>query len=177
MQDRNGVWVENSIEIESVFVDYFTEIFKSLAPDDHCISEAIDSIPQCVTPKMNDFLNALFTEEDIRYALFQIFPTKAPRPDGLSALFFQHFWNVIKDKTLVNCLSILNHRSSTRALNRTNIVLIPKVKLPRMASDYRPISLCNVSYSFQGECQHVKANSTSNNFGVPKCFCSWKDHY
>ena len=40
---------------------------------------------------MNHSLVKDFDAEEVRRALFQIHPTKAPGPDGMSAIFFQHF--------------------------------------------------------------------------------------
>lgn len=82
----------------------------------------------------------------VKIALFQMFPTRTPGPDGFPTLFFQHFWHVIKDKTVQCCLNVLNEKASLKGMNHTNIALIPKEKHPKMASDIRPISLCNVSY-------------------------------
>ena len=45
---------------------------------------------------MNEMLLRLATEEEVRQALFMMHPEKAPGPDGMTALFYQHFWNVIK---------------------------------------------------------------------------------
>lgn len=47
---------------------------------------------------------------------------------------------------MANCLDILNGWCSVRDWNSTLIALIPKTKALRRVSDYRPISLCNVSY-------------------------------
>lgn len=49
-------------------------------------------------------------------------------------------------KTVEACLNILNNNADIGNWNHTNIALIPKVKHPRFVSDYRIISLCNVSY-------------------------------
>lgn len=50
------------------------------------------------------------------------------------------------NKTIAECLDILNNKSSMEAWNDINIVLIPKVNNPKEVSDFCPISLCNVNY-------------------------------
>lgn len=41
-------------------------------------------------------------------------------------------------------LGILNDSKDISAINDTYIALIPKIKSPTLAKDYRPIGLCNV---------------------------------
>lgn len=42
--------------------------------------------------------------------------------------------------------NILHGLVSPRRVNATNIALIPKIKNPSKAADFRPIALCNVIY-------------------------------
>lgn len=62
-------------------------------------SSVMDDIPQ-VSPDENSFLTTVFTENDIREAIFQMEHNKAPGPDGFPAEFYQVFWNVIKNDLL-----------------------------------------------------------------------------
>ena len=73
-------------------------------------------------------------------------PTNAPRPDGMSPIFFQHYWDIVGFE-MINCvLNSLNSGVMPSGINETYICLIPKVKSPQKITEYRPISLCNVIY-------------------------------
>ena len=73
-------------------------------------------------------------------------PLKAPRPDGMSHLFYQHYWNLVGDDVCQFVLNFLNNASLPEHLNHTFITLIPKKKNPEYASKFRLISLYNVLY-------------------------------
>lgn len=146
IKNTNGVWASNPEHIKDSFVEYFSQIFKSTSVCSQDLNAATHFIPRCVTKEMNNQLLSPFSEEEVRFALFQMFPTKAPGPDGFPALFYQHFWNILKDQTLAFCMNILNNGASVKDINHTNIALIPKIKHPEMPADFRPISLCNVVY-------------------------------
>ena len=44
---------------------------------------------------MNNMLLEEFTQEEVKKALFQMNPTKAPSPDGMNPLFFQIYWHIV----------------------------------------------------------------------------------
>ena len=95
---------------------------------------------------MNESLNKNFTREEIATALKQMHPTKAPGPDGMSAIFYQKYWNIVGCSITNMVLHVLNGNMSMACLNKTNIALIPKINNPKKMADFRPISLCNVVY-------------------------------
>ena len=79
-------------ELEEVVVvasDYFESLFHAGACDQ--MEECLATIPQMVTEEMKEALSGEFTAEEVKVALFQMGPIKAPRPDGMNALFFQKF--------------------------------------------------------------------------------------
>ena len=93
-----------------------------------------------------EWLNRPFTSEEIREAAFQIGPLKAPGCDGKPGIFFQKFWHIVGSLTTASSLAFLNSGHLLKELNKTIIVLIPKVESPLFVTHYRPISLCNVAY-------------------------------
>jgi hypothetical protein len=52
------------------------------------VNLVLDHIPRKVTDEMNHLLSSPFDEIEVKNALFQMFPTKAPDPDGFPTHFF-----------------------------------------------------------------------------------------
>jgi hypothetical protein len=79
-------------------------------------------------------------------ALNGIGDLKALGPDGMPAIFFKKFWELIGNRVKSEVLQVLNGSVMPEGWNDTNVVLIPKVKEPKCLKELRPISLCNVLY-------------------------------
>ena len=70
-------------------VDYYKELFTTSQPND--FNELLNALQPKVTTTMNHKLAMDFTENEVRMALKQMHSLKAPRPDGMPPLFYQHF--------------------------------------------------------------------------------------
>lgn len=79
-------------------------------------------------------------------SVFDMHPSKAPGPDGFTALFYQKLWPIGGDTIINAALSILNGQGDLTEWNNTTITLIPKIINPTTMKDFRPISLCNTCY-------------------------------
>ncbi|XP_062028661.1 uncharacterized protein LOC133744595 [Rosa rugosa] len=108
-----------------------------------------------VTDDMNFDLCAPCSALEIRAALFQMYPTKAPGPDGMPPMFFQKYWEVVGGDVVSAVQNFLHTRQILGEINFTHICLIPKEKDPVSVTDLRPIALCNVIYKI---CSKVIAN-------------------
>jgi hypothetical protein len=86
------------------------------------------------------------TCEELKEALFEIHPDKAPGPDGFNPAFYQHFWDRCGEDVYVATKDWLERGYFPSSLNDTNICLILKCDNPISMKDLRPISLCNVLY-------------------------------
>ena len=64
----------------------------------------------------------------------------------MSPIFYQKYWDVVCTNVIDCVLHTLNTGVMPPGLNETFICLIPKVKSPQKITEFRPISLCNVSY-------------------------------
>ena len=95
---------------------------------------------------MQQTLSKDFSADEVKAAVFQMRPTKAPGLDGMNALFYQKFQHIVGDNVMFAVLEFLNTGYMLPNLNHTYIVLIPKIKNPIKVSNYRPISFCNVIY-------------------------------
>lgn len=56
------------------------------------MEEAVEVVEHKVTDDMSAKLNLLLTVDEVSAAISQMHPTKAPSPNGTSAIFYQKFW-------------------------------------------------------------------------------------
>jgi hypothetical protein len=89
---------------------------------------------------MNTILNAPYTREEVKKALFNIGDLKAPGPDGLHAIFFKKYWSLLGEELIDEVLGAINSGNIPDGWNSTTIVLIPKLDNPEKVTQYRPIS-------------------------------------
>jgi hypothetical protein len=134
--DDNGNIHKDKRSMCYTVYNYFVGLFTSE------IGEPEDTVFE----DMNRYFLADFTEEEVKKALFSIGDLKAPGPDGLHAVFYKRFWDLLGDDLIKEVLMAVNNINIPDGWNSTTIVMIPKVDNPDKVSQFRPISLCNVVY-------------------------------
>ena len=72
-------------------------------------------------------LSQEFSEQEVATALKQMAPLKAPGPNGIPPLFYQHFWGTVGQDITSSILTWLNSGILPTPLNHTFIALIPKI--------------------------------------------------
>ncbi|XP_010682933.1 uncharacterized protein LOC104897695 [Beta vulgaris subsp. vulgaris] len=144
LRDSAGVWKTDEKDVSAIISDYFTNIFASSSPAN--FDDALAGLSPKVPHTANEVLMAEPTVDEVRDALFQMHPNKAPGVDGMHALFYQKFWHIVGDDIVLFIRDWWNGRVQIGSLNRTCIVLIPKCSNPQQMGDFRPISLCTVLY-------------------------------
>ncbi|GLT67788.1 hypothetical protein SLA2020_400720 [Shorea laevis] len=106
----------------------------------------LDLFDQVITLEDNSSICSTPSEAEIFEALSSIGSTKAPGPDGFTALFYKEYWNIVKDVVLHSIWDFFESDHLLREQNHTFIALVPKQLGPSTVNHFRPISLCNIIY-------------------------------
>lgn len=137
-------WVHDHDTVKSHIVEHFKILFK-FEPRNF---KPIVNYPN--VPKLSNFekdiLGFVPTIEEIRRAVFSMNGLKAPGPDGIQPLFYQRFWNIIKNSLCDFVVKYVQNCKFPQDLNISLITLIPKIDNPEFITQFIPIILCNVSY-------------------------------
>lgn len=144
IEKMTGSWCNTEQEMGEEIAKYFQHLFTSSQPSE--FEEIFGGIPRTITVDMNKSLTRQVSEAEIRRAIFSMQPNKAPGPDGMSPIFYQKFWNIVKKDVVAAILNFFSNDFMSTAFNETMITLILKIDSPSNLTHYRPISLCNVVY-------------------------------
>ena len=145
LQDQHGNWIGDRDQLQALVRNFFFDIYTDdnppcepfLLPTNHYPSLSIAEL---------DKLARGFMRCEIKKALFDMHPYKAPGPNGFQAFFYQKYWDLTGNKLTHVALEVLDGKPLPRDLNDTFLVLIPKIENLHFVSQLRPIGLCNVAY-------------------------------
>lgn len=144
LRNENNEWVRDISTLKELTSALFTQLYTSVGYRD--FGPVLDQCQSVVTDTMNAQLLASVTVDEVRQATFQLGATKAPGPDSFNGLLYQTHWNTIQHDLLCLVTDFFQYGKFPPYLNKTLIVLIPKVHHPESLDQFRPISLCNFAY-------------------------------
>jgi hypothetical protein len=136
--------VSSRAEIGGNFSSHFTNIFSTSNPP--IDSKMMDLFSPIITEEENVILSSIPTEGEVVEALSSLGTTKAPGPDGYTALFYRKYWDFVKKEVLQSIWHFFQNNTLTRNQNHSFIALIPKISGSHTVNQFRPISLCNIVY-------------------------------
>ncbi|MBA0643818.1 hypothetical protein Goklo_028075, partial [Gossypium klotzschianum] len=114
--------------------------------EENC-EELRNKVHPCITRLLNEEICKDFREEEVVEALKGMTPLKASGNDKYPAFFFQKFWHMFRKNVVTYCLQELKNGKDFEEINKTNIVIVPKVQAPMNLGQFRLISLCNIVYN------------------------------
>lgn len=162
-------------EIGKCFSNFYKTLFlSSYNPDNLPFSDNLNNLfPSIITSENNTDICTIPSPKDIKNVLFSFASNKSPGPDGLPPLFYKSYWKTT-GKALTEAVQHFFKTSHLlKALNHTLIALIPTISHPYEVEQFRPISLCNVTYRVISKliANKLKTLSLSNNFPISNGFC------
>jgi hypothetical protein len=102
-----ATWEENCEEIQGFYQSlYLSQGYKPM-------EELLDIVPTRVTTPMNEAFDKEYTPEDVKVALFQMAPSKAPGVDGFTAGFFPATLELIASRYCAGCVGLFKWWGAT----------------------------------------------------------------
>lgn len=145
LTDSGGNWMEQGDQIKNHVVDFYKQLFTE-ENNDRLMTHATNlSFPRLDGVTIES-LNTNATNEEIRSAIFSMGGLKAPIKDGFHACFYHVNWNCVGEDLYDYVKECMKNKEKIREINNTLVVLILKINQPVYVSQFRPISLCNVTY-------------------------------
>lgn len=96
LKDINGNSQRSEASKGKVAFAYFTELFRSSNPGN--FDEFFQGFQSKLSTQVNNSLVRHVTNQEIKDVVFSIKPSSAPGPDGMNALFFQKYWDIVGEQ-------------------------------------------------------------------------------
>lgn len=145
LKNENSIWVDDAQEIELLITKHFQDIYipnSTLVNDSTQHGEDIYLVLwELHLPTISDeeyfSLQAPFTPQEIKSAMFDIDQDKSPSMQGFLSEFFKLYWDNVGHLVVEAVNKFFSTWYLLKDWNRTLLVLIPKVTPPEEVSHLR----------------------------------------
>ncbi|XP_062076011.1 uncharacterized protein LOC133780155 [Humulus lupulus] len=144
--DAYGRWLDQPEQVQEAFLNFYEGLLATKMSNRSRVIKEIVVQGAIVKERQAQMLEANYTEDDVKQAIFSILASKAPGTDGYSSSFLQDNWEIVGKEVSEAILSFLHSGKILKEVNSTVLTLVPKSNCPNLVSDYRPIACCNVIY-------------------------------
>ncbi|GKU94710.1 hypothetical protein SLEP1_g8163 [Rubroshorea leprosula] len=152
-----GRWRRSEINYVQIDGEQFTRVtkikeevakyFQTLFTEERWKRPKLDGVSfKQVSQADNELLKRVFSEVEVKEAIWDCDSSKSPSPDGFNFRFIKEMWEDIKPEVVAFIQEFHKHGRIVRGSNASFIVLIPKTENPQRIEEYRPISLIGVMY-------------------------------
>nr|KAJ0216241.1 hypothetical protein LSAT_V11C300125010 [Lactuca sativa] len=136
-------WITNPETIKSEIFSFYKKKFRERWPTR---PKFLNSRFSVLDPLASSSLEAPFTIEEIKEAIWTCGSEKSSGPDGLSFKFIKRNWEIMKHDIVNGVKYFESYGVISRGCNASFITLVPKKKDPLTIEDYRPISVIGSMY-------------------------------
>ncbi|KAJ8425089.1 LOW QUALITY PROTEIN: hypothetical protein Cgig2_034025 [Carnegiea gigantea] len=146
LQNSQGQYKEGFERVGHIMFQFYKILLGSQPGSRNQLDHSIITLGPVLTKEQQIQLCKDFSDRDIREAFFSIPNTKSPDPDGYTSGFFKTIWPQFG---LAICSAVRDFFHSgqlPKSISLTKLVVLLKVQHPQSASDFRPISCCNILY-------------------------------
>lgn len=139
VKDEYGDWIEEPGALKTYVTNFYARLFGNL-------ETSSPEPPSVLGTNQASRLVSCPSDSEIHRTICKMQPLKAPGPDGLPAAFYQKYWNILAPSVCSFIKDCFASRSFPHEANKSLITLVPKIENPEILSQFRPISLYNVTY-------------------------------
>jgi hypothetical protein len=93
LKDDHGEWIEDSVQLQELVNNFYKNLF-TISNQSSIWQHTDIKFPELDSDEIA-MLGANITDEEVKIAVYDMSPWKAPGPDGFPAGFYQHSWDTV----------------------------------------------------------------------------------
>lgn len=125
IHDMSGGWKDDPVAVSDAFVSCYKYLLGTTHAHRKPVIQQVVQIGPVCSEDHKTILNAPFTTEEVKVALFSIKGNKAPGPDGFGSHFYRDTWQIVGSDIIDVVLDVLYSGKLLKDVNHTAITVIP----------------------------------------------------
>lgn len=159
LEDEHGTKHMSQKDLENICQHYYEKLYKARPQVN--INEAegeklLQYLDKRLTPSMCEDLKKNITSGELRKALFDMKLGKSPGPDGITCEFFPEYWGLVGDEFTNMVLESIAIGKFPSGVTKGMIALLHKGGSRAVLTNWRPISLLNISYKIYAKALQLR---------------------